>query len=272
VCWQRKPPASVQIKLTVGKTGDVTSATAKTKGVHAQCAAGILAVQSLGTGAWKGVIAIESTSEDKANDVRAINDALSGHRDEFYKCQKKASEFVGKVTLRVTVSSTGAITAASAEADAAAGKPVAACVAAVAKKLTLVAISSESITYDLGIQYAGEDKGDASAGGDGDADLQPSKKGPLESDDLMPVISGKRAQIEKCAKGSKARGKVVVRVAIGADGKITKTKIKSSELDDSKVEECLLKVFNTMKFRESTGETVVLYPIKLTDDGVKTGG
>src|SRR5688572_33370574 len=47
VCWQRKPPATVKITLQVAASGEVTRATAKTKGPAAQCAAGILAVQTL---------------------------------------------------------------------------------------------------------------------------------------------------------------------------------------------------------------------------------
>jgi hypothetical protein len=271
VCWQRKPPATIKIALTVAASGDVTKATAKTKGAAAQCAAGILAVSTLAIdAAWKGVVAIEPTEAGKSKDVRLIQQALSSQADDFYACQKKATAFAGKVTLRVTVAQSGAVTAASAEADAAAGKPVASCVAGIAKKLTLVEIESPSITYDLTLSFAGGDT--ASSDQAADPDLQPSKKGPLEVDDLMPVIGARRAAIEKCAKGTKARGKVVVRVAIGDDGKVTKAKIKSSELDSTTVEDCLVKVFSAMTFRAASGETVVIYPIRIDDDGVKTGG
>src|SRR4051812_23603078 len=63
ICWQRKPPASIRIALTVAAGGEVTKATAKTKGAAAQCAAGILAVSTVAVAkAWKGVVAIEPAS------------------------------------------------------------------------------------------------------------------------------------------------------------------------------------------------------------------
>jgi hypothetical protein len=268
VCWQRKPPATIKIALTVAASGDVTKATAKTKGAAAQCAAGILAVSTLTVGtSWKGVIAVQPSEQGKAKDVRTIHDALAGHADTFYACQKKATDFAGKVTLHVTVAQSGAVTAASADADAGSGKAVATCVAGAAKKLTLDAIDSDSLSYDLTLSFAGGDVADA--GVTADPDLKPSKKGPLEEDDLMSVIGARRATIEKCAKGSKARGKLVVRIAIADDGTVN-AKIKSSAIDSPKIEDCLVKVFNGMTFRASSGETVVLFPVRLDDDGVKT--
>lgn len=263
VCWQRKPAAAVKIAITVGTDGAVTKSAAKSKGPAAQCAAGILAVSTLSAPAkkWTGVVAIEAGDEAKGRDVRAIEAQLSEHAKEFYVCQKKATEFVGKVTLKVTVEQSGRITAAKADADADAGAAVATCVGGVAKKLTLAAIESETISYQLILSFAGGDGGEASA--PVDPALQPSKKGPLEQEDLMPVIEARKNALAKCSKGSKAKGKVVVRVAIGEDGKVSKAKIKSSEINDTKVEDCLVKVFSGMTFREAGGETVVLYPMMI---------
>src|SRR5687768_18405088 len=72
VCWQRKPPATVTINLTVAASGEVTKATAKTKGTAAQCAAGILAVSTLAPSAkkWSGAVQI-TTASDKREIGRA---------------------------------------------------------------------------------------------------------------------------------------------------------------------------------------------------------
>jgi hypothetical protein len=262
VCWQRKPAAPVKIAITVGTDGAVTKSAAKSKGPAAQCAAGILAVSTLAAPAkkWTGVVAIEAAEEGKARDVRAIEEQLGAHAKELYACQKKATSFAGKVALKVTVEQSGRITAAKSEAEEG-GATVGTCVEGVAKKLTLEPIESQSITYSLTLSFAGGDGGSDSA--PVDPALQPSKKGPLEQEDLMPVIEARKNALAKCSKGSKAKGKVVVRVAIGSDGKVSKAKIKSSEIGDTKVEDCLVKVFAGMTFREAGGETVVLYPMMI---------
>lgn len=275
VCWQRKPPATVKITLAVAASGEVTKAAAKTKGPAAQCAAGILAVATLAPAAkaWKGTVEIETVAEGKAQDVRAIHDQLAAAGPSFFACQKKAPKFAGKVTLRVTVDQDGTISAATGAASDKAGDPVGTCVAAAAKALTLEPISSPSVTYELGLTYTGGTDGGGSTPAEGvDPALVPSMKGPLESGEVAKVIAARRADLRKCAKATKARGKVVVRVAIGADGKVSKAKIKSSELGDTNVEDCLVGVFEKMTFRASSSETVVQYPIRIDADGLKTGG
>lgn len=275
VCWQRKPPASVKVTLAVAASGEVTRATAKTKGPAAQCAAGILAVATLAPAAraWKGTVELETVAENKAQDVRAIHDQLAAVGTTFFACQKKAPKFAGKLTLRITVAQDGTVTDASGTGDKG-GERVGACVADAAKKLTMKPISSPSVTYELGLTFNGG--GDAGGGGataEGvDPSLVPSLKGPLAADEVAEVIVTRHAALRKCAKGSKARGKVVVRVAIAADGKISKVKIKSSEINDSKAEDCLVKAFEGLTFRASSAETVVLYPVRLDADGLKTGG
>ena len=276
VCWRRKLPATVKVALAVAASGEVTRATAKSKGPAAQCAAGILAVATLAPAAkaWKGTVELETVAEGKANDVRAIHDQLAAVGTSFFACQKKAPKFAGKITLRITVAQDGTVTDASGSGDKG-GEAVGACVAAAAKKLTMKPISSPSVTYELGLTFQGGGGGGDGGGGSAaegvDPSLQPSLKGPLQAADVAPVIAGRRAALQKCAKGKKARGKVVLRIAIGADGKITKLKIKSSEIGDAKIEDCLLKALDGMTFPAGSGETVVFYPVRLDADGLKTG-
>ena len=181
VCWQRKPPASVKVTLAVAASGEVTKATARTKGPAAQCAAGLLAVSTLAATrkAWKGEVELASLAAGKAADVRAIHDQLAGHGPTFFACQQKEPAFVGKVLLRVTVGQDGAITAADGEVKEGggkggkAGKAVAACVAAAARKLGLDPITSPSVTYELQLSYSG---GDAGGGGAAVATRRPTRR------------------------------------------------------------------------------------------------
>ena len=83
-------------------------------------------------------------------------------------------------------------------------------------------------------------------------------------------MRGKLPALAKCTKGRAARGKVVVRVAIAASGKPT-AKIKTSEIDDAGIEGCLLKAFESVTFRSASGQTVLIVPLRLDDDGLKTG-
>lgn len=268
VCWQKKPPATVKIAVSVSATGDVVKATAKTKGAAAQCAAGILAVSTLTppAKAWKGTITIESAAGGKSADAVAIHEDLAKHGDVLFACQAKQPDFAGTVKLTVTVAQDGTISEATADPANIVGK----CAAGAAKKLALSPITSDQVTYTLSLNFQGGDDAAAPEGG-GDPALAPSKKGPLEIDDLAPVLANKKAALGKCAKGTKARGKVVVRLAIGGDGKVSSTKVKSSELDDATVEACFAKALGDLTFRVASGETVVLYPIRVDDDGVKTG-
>lgn len=276
VCWARKAPEKVRVTLAVAASGEVTRAVAKTKGPAAQCAAGILAVSTLAPSAkaWKGTVDVKTAAPGKADDVRAIHDQLAENAPAFFDCQKKAPAFAGKILLRVTVEQGGTVSAAAGdvvEGSAKSGAAVGACAAAVARPLRLRPLQSPSVTYELSLDY----KGGGSAGGataprGGDPALKPSKKGPLGDGEVTSVINGKRAALVKCAKGSKARGKVVIRVAIAANGKPA-VKIKSSEIADTKVEACLLKVFQSMTFGASSGETVVHYPVRLDADVLKTG-
>lgn len=277
VCWQKRPPARVKIAVSVAASGEVTKATAKTKGAAAQCAAGILAVSTLAPSAkaWRGTVDVETVAPGKGQDVQTIHAALGRHATSFFDCQQKAPAFAGKLTLRVTVEQSGTIAAVETRAGettggtAADAKTVAGCVAAVARPLRLDPITSPSVTYDLALTFNGG--GTAAAGAPpADPALKPSKKGPLGAEQVAPPIRARHGELARCAKASRARGKVVVRVAIAATGKAA-AKIKSSELDDAKAEACLVKVLAGIAFPASTGDTVLHLPLRLDAGGLESG-
>jgi TonB family protein len=276
VCWQNKPPASVKIAVSVAATGEVTNAAAKTKGAAAQCAAGILAVSTLAPTkkAWKGVVELATAADDRGRDAARVGEQLAAAGDRFRRCQDEAPKFAGSVALTITVGEDGAIRDASGEIkDTKAGKgaAVARCVAAVARKLVLEPLGGAQLTYQLTIGFAG---GDATATGTrtaADPALKPSKKGPLDADALTSVLRTARTSVAACAKKTRATGKLVVRVAIAPDGKVTSAKIKESELDDAAAEACVVKALDKLRFGASTGETVVHYPIRFEADGIVTG-
>jgi len=281
-CWRRKPPATVTVALSVAASGEVVKATAKTRGAAAQCAAGLLAVATLPATAkpWKGTVALASASEDKSRDLVAVNDRLASHRDAFFACQQKAPAFAGKVKLRVTVRQDGAISAVRSDVVEGGkdGQAVAGCVAVAARAIKFDAIGQESLNYDLTIPFPGGGAGASGSGGGGsaaapvgtDPSLQPSKKGPLDDDEVTGALRPRLGALAKCTKGRAARGKVTVRVAIAASGKAT-AKIKSSEIGDTTIEGCLLKVLQATTFRAASGETVLIVPLRLDADGLKSG-
>lgn len=264
VCWVRKPPATVTIKVSVGKDGVVTKAAAKTKGAAAQCAAGILAVSTLAPSAkaWKGAVTIASDASGKAADARAVNEALVAGGDTLRRCQGKSPAFVGKVALRVVFGGDGALSDATASVTAGSGGDgVASCVASQAKKLAYPALGG-ALTYELTVEFGGDDLV-APAEDDLTGGEQPTKKGPIDGDAATAVIARSTAAIRKCAAKSKATGKLKVRVAIAKDGSVTKAELKTSELNDEAVEACVVKVFAKMTFPTASGESVIIYPIAL---------
>jgi hypothetical protein len=265
VCWQRKPPATVTINLAVAASGEVTKATARTKGTAAQCAAGILAVSTLAPTAkkWSGSVQITTASDKRAQAALAVEQQL---RDlDFESCQGKAPDFAGKVMLKLTVGDDGAVTDATASADAAAGNKVATCVARMAKAATFAV--DTGVAFEWTLSYGGGGGG-GGGGGEADASLKPSKKGPLGGGEIMAAITGSRAALNKCVKKSKAEGKVVIRLVVARDGKVKSAKIKESALDDEKVESCLVVVFTKLAFAAADGETVVHFPLRVDGGAV----
>jgi hypothetical protein len=271
VCWQRTPPAAVKVALAVAGDGEVTSAKPSTRGAAAQCAAGILAVSTLhATGAaWKGTVTIEPPAPGRAEDARGIHEALVAAGDQLYACGAQAPAFAGDVVLEVKVDRAGKVVAAAGNADGADGRKVGACVARVAQGLAMPALSSDQLTYRLTLTFRGG--GPAADAPPTDPSLQPSRKGPLTPEQLAAALAPRRAALGRCGKAG-AAGRVVLRLAIAADGKVASAKVKESQVGDAKVEACLLDALRPASFPAASGETVVLYPVLVDGATVRTPG
>ena len=280
VCWRKPAPATIKVELAVDAAGEVTKAVAKTKGAAAQCAAGILAVSTLpATGKkWKGVVELKPAAPGQAADARAIHDQLATkHQAALFACQDADAAFAGKVMLKLTVQQDGAVSAATASGEGM-SKALAKCLEKVARGLTFDPLSSTSVTYELGLTFAGGGKGGGGAGkgggGDGvelDAALQPSRKGPIDADAAAEVIRGGHAGLVKCARKHKPEGVVTIRVEVGADGATKSVKVKSSAINDAKAEQCVVDVFRAMKFPRASGDSVILYPVGFSGAKVRVG-
>jgi hypothetical protein len=264
LCWQGKPPAAVTIKLSVAKSGQVTKATAKTKGAAAQCAAGILAVSTLApqAKAWKGTVTLQTDASGKAQDAVVVNDALVAAGDSLRACQSVTPSYAGNVKLTVTIGADGRLIDAGAEWESAGGFDVSECVETAARQVKFPALTNE-LTYQLEIAFAGAPSGGTSGGGgDLTGGQQPTRKGALEGSVVSEVVDKTRGSIRACGDKGTATGTLKIRVVIGADGKVGKVEIKSSELNDEKIEKCVVAVFRKMKFPAADGETTFVYPIK----------
>ncbi|MCA9678260.1 MAG: AgmX/PglI C-terminal domain-containing protein [Kofleriaceae bacterium] len=284
VCWQRQPPSEVQVAIAVDKHGVVTSATAKTKGGAAQCAAGILAVSTLAPTrkAWKGVVAIRSASADQGADARAIQAQLaSRYQDALFGCQDRAPDFAGKLSVRLTVQHDGSVSAAEVP-TAGVARAMARCLVDAARAFRFDELSSESVTYEVGLAFAGAAAGKGKgkhaggvaggvAGVSHDDALRPTRKGPIDADAARDVVRGALPAVVACAKKRKPTGVATFRLAIAASGKVKEAKVKTSELGDATVEACVVKALGALTFPSASGDSVVIYPIGFDGASIRTG-
>lgn len=92
------------------------------------------------------------------------------------------------------------------------------------------------------------------------------------SSDLQRVIRSQSGAIRKCyeaglARNPKLSGTVKVKFAIDGTGRVVLAASESSDLQDSSVTQCVVRVFRAMQFPPSgEGMTTVSYPVKLKPD------
>ena len=79
----------------------------------------------------------------------------------------------------------------------------------------------------------------------------------------------RRAALGRCGKPGVA-GRVVLRLAVAADGKLTSVKVKESQLEAPAVETCLVDAVRGASFPAADGETVVLLPVSVDGAAVRT--
>ncbi|MCE9576845.1 MAG: hypothetical protein K8W52_27105 [Deltaproteobacteria bacterium] len=251
-CW-RRGPAVVEIALTTDATGMVTTSTARTDGPAAQCVAGLLAVATLGRGAWSGTVQIAPPAPG-TDDVGA---ALRVHGDALRACQSADPKAVGTAEIAIKVHADGSITDATVATSL--SPKLDACLTKVLGKLHLETYRGKDVRYRLGLQFGGGDHAPAAdpAPSGGPA---PTRRGALSTDEMLPVIESARVGLTKCIAHASAKGTLMVRFTVRKDGTVKNLAMKQG-IGDAKVEQCVLDRFKGLQFPTASDETQVQFPL-----------
>ena len=123
----------------------------------------------------------------------------------------------------------------------------------------------KTISFSLALSFQGG--GAPAAGIGGNPSLRPQKKGPVSAADLTRVMNEQKARFSACydkvaRKQPDLAGYVVVRFTIRDDGTVRNVKIRETTLNNSKVEKCIVKVGESLRFPGKKGrdKTRVFYP------------
>lgn len=265
VCFKRKAPASISVSVKVAPNGQVTSARQDTDGPVAQCMAGILAVSSLpATGRRYSLRATFDTSKFSGG---SIKDALARVQSDLRSCQRRQKS--GKATVEFVIHPDGRVTDPqvrnSTVSDAEAG-----CLRKTMARARLGrGVTAKKVRYSLQIRFP--EGGSASGADVADRvatmpdDLRPQKDGPLSGAEIQKVMRRVRDKVNQCyarelKKNRNLAGKVVLRFTIRDDGTVRNVKIKETQLGNARVEKCIVKVGQKLRFPNSSGATRVFYP------------
>jgi len=102
-------------------------------------------------------------------------------------------------------------------------------------------------------------------------ELDQEAKGVASKKDVNSVIKRNMGRFRSCYQKSLKKnpdlsGKIVVRFAIGIDGKVNGAKIKETEMKSPEVERCILKHFYSLRFDPpSEGKALINYPINFSN-------
>ncbi|HUH00822.1 MAG TPA: AgmX/PglI C-terminal domain-containing protein, partial [Kofleriaceae bacterium] len=269
VCWRGKRASSVRIALKVGRGGQVSAAAHQSGGAVGQCAAGVLAVQTLPGAGYDAVVEIPTTAGGAgARTAETIDEDLARHRAALEACAGGAA---GQIAIKFLIQPDGRMRDPKVMSSTL-GKPAAeACmVEAIAARSVRVAPSSKALYYTLVLALGAGGSataGGASAGGA----LTPSKDGPISSEVLSKVMNEARPKLTACydrvARTKKGLAGVVwLRFTIRDDGTTRNVAIKESTLGNAAVETCLVKAGQGLRFPGEKGraKTRVFYPLSFS--------
>lgn len=280
VCWRGKRPDAVTVALAVDARGEVTSSRQKTRGAVAQCAAGVLAVQTVAaTGAsYRVTVSLSTSASGRSGPSGSgrIDAALAAHRSALEGCHEraKARDYAGgEVTLRFLIRPDGSIVDPAVAASRLGDARVERCLLDTLKAARLGAgVTDKTVSYSLRLRMPG--KGDH-RGGDGttkpgakaDSSLQPRKDGPLAGSVISTAMRKRKADFSACYDAQARRdrtlaGRVVLRFTVRGNGRVSNVKVRETTLNNAKVERCMVKVGETLTFPAEAGRapTRVFYP------------
>ncbi len=271
VCFRSAPGDRVRVELAVARNGRIERATQKSRGAVAQCAAGVLAVQKLpAVGAYTVVVDLAPGQTDS---MEAIKRQLIPHRARLQGCYDKVAAkhpgLAGAVKLGFLIRPDGRIVDPQIQESTLSHAGVERCLVDTIGKARLEARpGGKTIAFSIALSFSGGQGGSAAptAGG-----LRPSKDGPVPAAELSRVMNQHKGRFSACydaqaKKRPDLAGRVVLRFTVRDNGTVRNVKIKQSTLGDRKVEQCIVKVGESLSFtpRPGKGKTRVIYPFEFS--------
>jgi outer membrane biosynthesis protein TonB len=277
VCWRGERPGAsrpdtVMVDVSVDARGHVTAAKQATPGALAQCAAGVLAVQSLAaTGSEYRLRAAFATRDQAGGSIQA---ALEPHRAELDQCQARAGDPAvrGQAVLRFMIHPDGRITEARLQSSELGDAKMERCLTSTIQNVRLASgLTSKVVSYSLALSFAGAAPASRAPAAPPASGLQPRKEGPLSAQAITAVMDRRKSEFSSCfatqaRKNRALAGTVVLRFTIGAEGSARNVKIRDTTINNAKVEDCIVKVGKTLRFPAESGRapTKVFYPFEFS--------
>lgn len=265
VCWRGSPPARVSVTVAVDRRGRITRAADKSGGPAAQCAAGILAVHELpasGAG-WTATLRLDTTAPAEVD----LHAELRRHQSTLQGCGGDAR---GTVGLRFLIHADGRLGGAEVVRSTVEDAAIHRCLTERIEKLRIAKRpGGKTVSYTLEVGLGGKANAPGSTGSQESAAPGPSKKGPVPGPVIQAGIAELSDRFAACYRKRKqkgARGYVMIRFTIRANGTVRNVKVRKSTLGEARVEACVVKVGTTLRFPGEQGrdETRVFYPISFS--------
>ncbi len=278
VCWCERKTGPVRVALTVAANGKVLSAKQKQKNAHAQCAAGVLAVNELaGTGSRYSMVveldphAFSSGGAGRVagDDMERIKQELAPYREKLQGCYNRVAvknpDLAGAVQLGFLIKADGRIVDPEVKSSSLGHAGVEKCLLDTLSAARIGARpGGKTISFSLALNFQG---GSESPGIGGDPSLRPQKDGPVSAAVLSTVMNKNKSRFSDCydrvaRKKPGLEGHVVMRFTIRDNGTVRNVKIRETTLKNKQVEACIVKVGESLRFPGEKGraKTRVFYP------------
>jgi TonB family protein len=268
VCWRGKRPSAVRVALTVARDGKVVRSAPRSRGPVAQCAAGVLAVQTMpaSSGSYRMTISIPT----RRMAGKTISAALRPHVANLRSCYDRnvrGGKPTGRVALKFRIETNGRVGSAQVSRSTLNHPATHRCLIRVANQMRLSVSLRAPVWYTVSLSFDGSSSSTARRPPSNPA-LQPRKRGPLAGAVISQVVRAKMAKITGCydrvarRMRRKPSGKVVIRFTIRGNGTVRNVKVRETTLKNRKIEACIVSVGKTFRFPAEAGRglTKVWYP------------
>ncbi len=265
VCWVGVRARSVRLQIGVAADGHVLGSRALSKGPVAQCAAGVMAVQTLphSRAQYRMVVDL-ATDAPAARTPEQINADLAEHHAALRACFDRAPRARdGQVSFRFLIQPDGRIVDPAVDQLTIADDGATACMVRALAAVRIRPAGGKPIAYSLSVPLSR--RATSRRAPRRSAGPTPQKDGPLPADVLGRVMKSSMPRFSRCearAKGGPVTGVVTLRFSIYADGRTRNVKVRETTLHNPAVEACLVKVAEKLTFpaQKGRGKTRVFYP------------